>query len=195
MKDNTFELVFNSESSAPCTVVDTSTTELVCLTNKFDTNFDVDKDLTISVTINSLPVTNSAAFKTKDNVQASSDLNPNSASPVLKTPIVISLDAGFPYELLDPKDFTVNATSVNDENYIRYLNVLSVDNSAKTIRAMFGGAYTGMFQMSIRHKMYGLLDTEGMILDVSSKVSNVSPLVGSIHGGTLVTITGSNFGT
>jgi hypothetical protein len=34
-----------------------------------------------------------------------------------------------------------------------------------------------------------------MLLDVSSKVTNVSPLVGSIYGGTLVTITGSNFGT
>jgi len=122
-------------------------------------------------------------------------LSPNSASPVLKTPIVITLDPFFPYELYDPKDFTVNATSVDDENYIRYLNVLSVDNSAMTIRAMFGGAYTGMFQISIRHKTYGLLDTDGMILDVSSKVSSVSPLVGSINGGTLVTITGTNFGT
>lgn len=34
-----------------------------------------------------------------------------------------------------------------------------------------------------------------MLLDVSSKVTNVSPLVGSIYGGTLVTITGTNFGT
>jgi hypothetical protein len=34
-----------------------------------------------------------------------------------------------------------------------------------------------------------------MILDVSSKVSSVTPLVGSIHGGTMITITGTNFGT
>jgi len=77
---------------------------------------------------------------------------------------------------------------VNDDSYVRYLNVLSVDNEAKTIRAMFGGAYSGMFQMSIRHKTYGLLDTDGMILDVSSKVTRVSPVVGSIYGGTLITI-------
>jgi hypothetical protein len=84
---------------------------------------------------------------------------------------------------------------VNDENYIRYLNVLSVDDSTKTLRAKFGGARTGMFQMSIRHKFYGLVDTDGMILDVSSKVTNVSPLEGSIYGGNILTITGSNFGT
>jgi hypothetical protein len=30
---------------------------------------------------------------------------------------------------------------------------------------------------------------------VESKTSNIVPLVGSIYGGTLLTITGSNFGT
>jgi hypothetical protein len=113
----------------------------------------------------------------------------------LKTPIEIQLNPDFPYELRDAADFSVNATSVNDETYIRYLNVLSVDEGTKTIRAMFGGAFSGMFQINIRHKYYGLLDTQGMLLDVSSKVSSVSPNLGSIHGGTLVTITGTNFGT
>jgi hypothetical protein len=49
--------------------------------------------------------------------------------------------------------------------------VLSVDNEAKKIRTMFGGAWSGLFEISIRHKDYGLIDTDGMILDVSSKVS------------------------
>jgi hypothetical protein len=49
--------------------------------------------------------------------------------------------------------------------------------------------------MYIKHKYYGLVDTDGMILDVSSKVSSVSPQEGSIHGGTMLTITGTNFGT
>ena len=34
-----------------------------------------------------------------------------------------------------------------------------------------------------------------MILDVNSRVTNISPKIGSIHGGTLVTIDGMNFGT
>jgi hypothetical protein len=34
-----------------------------------------------------------------------------------------------------------------------------------------------------------------MLLDVSSKISSVTPTVGSIYGGTLLTITGTNFGT
>lgn len=48
--------------------------------------------------------------------------------------------------------------------------------------------------MSIRHKSYGLLDTASMILDVSSRVDSFSPKVGSIYGGTLLTINGKNFG-
>jgi hypothetical protein len=47
--------------------------------------------------------------------------------------------------LNDPDLFTVNAISVTKEDYVRYLNVLSVNDETKTIRAMFGGAYTGMF--------------------------------------------------
>jgi hypothetical protein len=34
-----------------------------------------------------------------------------------------------------------------------------------------------------------------MILDVNSRVNSFSPKVGSIYGGTLLTITGTNFGT
>jgi hypothetical protein len=194
LEGNTFELTFSNPHETTCTVVATQTDKLVCLTGRFNFNTDKDSTLTMTMVINGLTVTQSLSFNTKADVQASSDLSPNSASPVLKTPIVIQLDPAFPYEL-KPEEFTVNATSTTDESYIRYLNVLSVDNDAKSIRAMFGGAYSGMFQMSIRHSKYGLLDTDGMILDVSSKVTGVSPLVGSIYGGTLITIEGSNFGT
>lgn len=73
-----------------------------------------------------------------------SALNPSSASPVLKTPIEISLDAAFPYTLAK-EDFSVNATSLTDESYIRYLNVVGVDDAAKTITCLFGGAWSGEF--------------------------------------------------
>jgi hypothetical protein len=59
---------------------------------------------------------------------------------------------------------------------------------------MFGGAESGKFQMSIRHIKYGLVDTKNMILDVSAEVYSFSPKIGSIFGGTLLTIKGRNFG-
>lgn len=49
--------------------------------------------------------------------------------------------------------------------------------------------------MNIRHKVYGLLNTQGMILDVMAKVTDYSPKRGSIYGGQLLTIKGENFGT
>lgn len=120
---------------------------------------------------------------------------PNSASPVLKTNITISLDPAFPFTLSDPQDFSVTAISLTKPDYIRYMNCWKVDDSKKQITTMFGGAYSGKFQISIRHKEYGLVDTNNMILDVSSKIQSISPQVGSVHGGTLVTIKGTNFGT
>ena len=53
----------------------------------------------------------------------------------------------------------MNATSVTDSGYIRFLNVIEVDDSAKSFKAMFGGAYSGEFNIYIRHSEYGLINT------------------------------------
>lgn len=74
------------------------------------------------------------------------------------------------------------------------MNVIAVDESTKTLTCMFGGAWSGLYQLSIRHRQFGLLDTAGVTLTVGSNVTSVSPNVGSIHGGTLLTIRGTNFG-
>ena len=60
--------------------------------------------------------------------------------------------------------------------------------------ALFGGAESGQFQVSIRHTEYGLVGTDGLILHVTSEVASFYPTSGSIYGGTLLTITGTNFG-
>lgn len=108
---------------------------------------------------------------------------------------MIQLEADFPYALAK-EDFSVNATSTDEDtpDYTRYLNVIGADDGAKTLTVMFGGAYSGEFQLAIRHSQYGLVDTEGMILAVTSTVSSYSPTTGSIYGGTLLTIQGENFG-
>jgi len=62
----------------------------------------------------------------------------------LKTPVTIQLDLDFPYTL-KAEDFTVTAIGTKDKTYVRFLNVLDVDDAKKTIRCMFGGAWTGQF--------------------------------------------------
>lgn len=99
------------------------------------------------MTINGQTVTNSFTVTTKEAVVGSSNLTPNSVSPVLKTRITIDLDADFPFPSATKDQFTVQAHSVDDATYIRYLNVLSLTfaEDAKSMEVMFGGAYTGSF--------------------------------------------------
>jgi hypothetical protein len=136
----------------------------------------------------SITVTMRAAGST-----ATLTLTPSSVSPVLKTKVVVQMDTAFPHTLAR-EDLTMNATSTTDSSYIRYLRVIEVDDSAKTFTAMFGGAESGQFQISIRHKEYGLVGTEGLILDVGASVTSYTPTVGSRYGGALLTIVGTNFG-
>jgi len=74
------------------------------------------------------------------------------------------------------------------------MNVIAVDDATKTLTCMFGGAWSGDYWITIRHRMFGLLDTYGIVLTVGSNVTSITPRHGSIYGGTLLTIKGTNFG-
>ena len=121
-------------------------------------------------------------------------LSPTSASPVLKTKVNITLEATFPYTL-EKAHFSVNATNISNTEYFRQMNVIAVYDTEKIVEVMFGGAWSGEYRVDIRHSSYGLIDTTGLVFTVGSEVTNVSPTSGSIYGGTLLTITGTNFGT
>jgi hypothetical protein len=129
----------------------------------------------------------------KDGTKSLTAMNPSSVSPVLKTNITFQLQSDFPYTLAKG-DFSINATGTKNSSYVRYLNVIDFNDATKTLVAIFGGAYSGSFNIHIRHKDYGLINTDGFVLDVSSSVTSFSPKSGSIYGGTLLTITGTNFG-
>lgn len=121
-------------------------------------------------------------------------LSPSSASPVLKTLLTVTLESTFPVAL-DKNDFSVNFTSTTNSSIVKRLNVVSVDDSAKTLKVMFGGAKSDTFRVALRHKTQGLLKTSDLLFNVGASVTSVSPKQGSIHGGTILTIIGTNFGT
>jgi hypothetical protein len=104
----------------------------------------------MTIVINGQTVSNSITVTMKTEVKSSLTLTPSSVSPVLKTKVIVQMDSDFPYTLAK-EDLSINATSTSNSSYIRYMNVISVDDSAKTFTAMFGGAYSGQFQISIRH--------------------------------------------
>jgi hypothetical protein len=78
---------------------------------------------------------------------------------------------------------------------IKYLRVATVDDSAKTLTAKYGGAWSGRYSVTMRHKTFGLIDVSSHTLLSESQYTSITPLTGSVFGGTLLTITGTNFGT
>lgn len=193
LSSSTVAISFGDSQNTDCIPVISTATSLVCLTNAF-AEADTSTTLNPTVVINGATVSHSSSLTTKSSVIAATAMSPTSASPVLKTDVTFTLDASFPFTL-NRDDFTVNATSTTDSSYVRYLKVNAVDDSAKTLTTKFGGAESGSFQISIRHSVYGLIKTEGLVLDVNSYVTGYSPTSGSIYGGNLLTIQGTNFGT
>jgi hypothetical protein len=70
---------------------------------------------------------------------------------------------------------------------------MSVDNDLFTLTVKFNGAPSGDYSILLRSATYGRINTEEIYLDVHATILSVSPTIGSIYGGTLVTITGENF--
>lgn len=193
LKTSTITVRFSDAQETNCTAQKAQSTSFVCLTDPFDKSVSAGQAVTATIVINGQTVTNSLSIAMKSDVKSSMSLTPDSVSPVLKTKVTVQLEADFPYTLTK-EDLSINATSTTDHTYIRYMNVLSVNDTEKTFVTMFGGAYSGKYQISIRHSAYGLVGTENLILDVGTYVHEYSPMVGSIYGGTLLTITGDNFG-
>jgi hypothetical protein len=100
-------------------------------------------------------------------------ITPSSVSPVLKSKIEIQIDNDFPFTLARG-DFSVSVTKSDDNTEIKQLNIIAVDDSTKKLTVMFGGAHSGTYQLNIRHKQFGLLATDSIVLDVSSTVTSVS---------------------
>lgn len=193
MKRSNISITFNDAQATKCVPQESTSTSLVCLTDPFDKAVAAGQTVQMSVTINNQTINNTLSLTTMSTTKAGILVTPPSANPTLKTKINITLESDFPYTL-DKNDFSVNATNISNPSYFRQMNVIAVDDSTKTLTTMFGGAWSGLYQLSIRHKAFGLLETVGITLTVGSNVTSISPNTGSIYGGTLITITGTNFG-
>jgi len=125
-------------------------------------------------------------------VKQTLSLSPNSVSPVLKSTLIITLGSDYTIPLLK-EDFTATLLSNTNETFAKDLYIMSVDDTAKTLTIKFGGAVSGLYTVQLQSKQYGRLTP--LALTVGTKITNISPTIGSMYGGTLVTITGENFST
>lgn len=75
------------------------------------------------------------------------------------------------------------------------MNVVKVVNEENNqqIVVKFGGSESGNYTLFVRSKTFGRFDTTSIVVDMIGIVTDFSPKKGSIHGGTLVTITGYEF--
>ena len=113
---------------------------------------------------------------------------------MLKTTLTITLDPLYP-TILKVADLKVTLLSDADSTFTKDLFIMSVDDATKAIKVKFGGAVSGNYHISVWSKQYGKITMTNLALVVGSSVTNITPLIGSMYGGTLVTITGINFST
>lgn len=76
---------------------------------------------------------------------------------------------------------------------VRPLNVVAVDTTEKTLTVKYGGAYSGTYDLLIKSKTNGNIETAATPLKVVFEITSFTPTTGSIFGGTLLTITGGPF--
>jgi hypothetical protein len=69
----------------------------------------------------------------------------------------------------------VNVTNISNPEYYRQCNVVAVYDSTKTLTIKFGGAWSGLYSVDIRHASFGLVDTRGLLFTVGSNVTSIVP--------------------
>ena len=119
-------------------------------------------------------------------------VSPDSVSPVLKQDLTINLDLNFPDISANLADYKVFIEG--QANYERELNIVSFDNTMKTLKAKFNGAPSDDYVITVRGPN-GNVDGPVLTLTTIIAVDSISPQQGSVLGGTLLTITGEHYGT
>lgn len=144
----------------------------------------------ISVTYNGI-TSNTLAFTYDPTIvtPSISGVSPTSASPVLKNTMTVT-GSGFGTDTTQLTAYLVNGTGFRTYQ----LNVLTATDTQVTVR--LSGGLSGTFTVVINKRGFGD-SVEATVGAAQFKyeivVTGVSPSVGSIAGGTVITITGRNF--
>lgn len=125
--------------------------------------------------------------------QSGQTVSPNHVSPVLSQVLTINLESTYPMTLNSADEFSATLTSQEDPDFVRTLYVMSVNDADKSLQIKFPGADSGMYNIMLIGEGVGRIDKDPLELTVGSQVTGISPVQGSVLGGTLVTIDGINF--
>ncbi|TNV88229.1 hypothetical protein FGO68_gene13028 [Halteria grandinella] len=184
-----FTLQFSDGTA--CNIKGLSSTLVTCVSDPFASSTIT---TTLQVTINTLQDSSLSVTLTNEPATITS-ISPAQVSPVLKS--VISLQGtGIKGTLNDLSDFEVYLIDQSNSSKRYHINVIEASNgSPQQLKIKFGGADSGMYSLSVRSLTYGNIKTDGITLQTVGTVTEYTPKIGSIHGGTLITITGQVFST
>jgi hypothetical protein len=192
-----------TDDGTSCTVTEANSTSLTCTTNQV---VDVDSCLstspTVTVNVNCKTQVSQETVTCADEVVAITSVTPNSASPVLHTIMVLSLDESFSGTIAADTT-TITLISLDSENgaetdsTVRQMYITEVDDSSspKTINIKFPGAESGFYVLKVETEEEGMWDCSNCQIQTIGEITDISPSSGSASGGTLITITGRHFST
>ena len=124
--------------------------------------------------------------------QSGVSISPSSVSPVLAQNITVTLESTYPHALV-ASDFKAKLVHATDSSITRPLYISGVDDGTKSVIIKYPGADSGDYLVQLSSTQIGRIDKSPLALTVEGRVTNISPLAGSLLGGTLLTIDGINF--
>jgi len=182
-----------AQDGSKCIILSATPTFLKCKPEAFIfTTIAATVDRIFTVTVNTVP-NNSQKATLLATFQKGTGVTPNNVSPVLVNDLVVQLESTYSGAMTSRADFIARLVDQNNSTNVRSLYVMSIDATAKTLKLKFTGAMSGTYKVELEAKDIGRIDSSANTIIVGSTVDSIAPLEGSYLGGTLLTITGSNF--
>ena len=185
--DAYISLAVTFDDGSECTLISSSANEIICKTNEFASG---GSSPTMTIALNGQTTTQGVSVSSSSTTLES--ISPDNYSPVLKTDLIFVLSADYTGDW-NPNNFDIKLVPQDSESTTRTLNVYKTDSSTRELTVRYGGAYSGVYDITINDASYGEIDTNGLTFEAIGIVSSISPLTGSMYGGTVLTITGYTF--
>ena len=137
-------------------------------------------DLTVSMSTDNGPIGATVSGFGLFAPLSASAITPAIVSPIALRTIVIQLSMTYPSTGMTKDDLTVilmpeslerTYLTIRDQG-VRELNVVAVDPVAKTVTVKYGGAYSGTYDIVIKSKLNGNVDTDDVQLKVVFEVTD-----------------------
>lgn len=193
LPQTTDQITVSFSDGTECRVTSTSDSEARCTPNRFDPNsIDTVNPYTVTVNVNGESDSSASLMLMDAPIERVVSVSPDSLSPVLKQDLTITFDQNFPDISATLGDYQV---FIEDSVfYERELNIVSFDNSDKTLKVKFNGAPSDLYLITVWGPN-GYVDGPYLTIETVIAVDSISPMQGSVLGGTLLTITGGHYGT